>query len=63
MLNIAALLNLSASLRPRLLLHLLLRLLPCLPRIPRSDIESLLELLASQVSTLSELFTPRLAAP
>ena len=30
---------------------------------PRSDIESRLELLASQVSTLSELFTARLAAP
>ena len=30
---------------------------------PRSDIESQLELLASQVSTLSELFTARLAAP
>ena len=30
---------------------------------PRFDIESRLELLASQVSTLSELFTARLAAP
>ena len=30
---------------------------------PRSDIESQLELLASQVSALSELFTARLAAP
>ena len=30
---------------------------------PHSDIESRLELLASQVSTLSELFTARLAAP
>ena len=30
---------------------------------PRFDIESCLELLASQVSTLSELFTARLAAP
>ena len=30
---------------------------------PRCDIESRLELLASQVSTLSELFTARLAAP
>ena len=30
---------------------------------PRSNIESRIELLASQVSTLSELFTARLAAP
>ena len=30
---------------------------------PRSDFESRLELLASQVSALSELFTARLAAP
>ena len=42
---------------------------PAAPSVPsshpalRSDIESRLELLASQVSTLSELFTARLAAP
>ena len=65
MLNIAALLSLSVSLRPRLLLLLLLRPLPCLPRIPLRVLilSRALELLASQVSTLSELFTARLAAP
>ena len=62
MLNIAALLSLSVSLRPRLLRLFLLRLLPCLPRIPLRVLILRLELLASQVSTLSELFTARLAA-
>ena len=64
MLNIAALLSLSA-LKPKTQATPAAPSLPSSHPAPRSDFESRLELLASQVSSLclSELFTARLAAP
>ena len=62
MLNIAALLSLSA-LKPKTQATPAAPSLPSSHPAPRSDFESRLELLASQVSALSELFTARLAVP